>query len=311
MQLRLSFWLTFISLVAGLTLATPVAAQTYTSIDYPGAVKTIATGINSAGTIVGDFCFICKNNERVHGYILNQGAFTQIDFPGSVLTRPLGINDAGDIVGYSRKTTNGTDHGFLLSGGTFTAIDFPGATQTHAIGIDTAGEIFGSYCIGGNSCYGTGSKVLRNAHGFRLSGGIFTTIDFPGSIVTELWGQDSAGQIAGRYQDASGVFHAFLLSNGSFTSIDFPGAAETATEWISFVGGINASGDIASTYCTSEPCLNPSSNFHSFLLSAGTYTTIDFPVAAVTIAAGVNSSEDVVGGYFDSSGGIHGFLRTP
>lgn len=294
------------SLLLGFLPSTPAAAQTYATIDYPGACNTIATAINAAGTIVGDFAPTCKVPETVHGYILSQGTFTQFDFPGSTMTRPLGINDFGDIVGYYRNSKQGKDRGFLLSGGTYTAIDVPGASQAHAIGIDSTGTIFGSYCIGGNSCY-----PIKSLHGFMLSGGLFTTIDFPGALSTELWSRDRAGQIAGRYQDASGAFHAFLLSNGTFTSIDFPGAAETATEWISLVGGLNASGDIASTYCTSEPCVNPSSNFHSFLLSAGTYTTIDFPGATVTIAAGVNSSVEVVGGFFASSGGIHGFLRVP
>jgi uncharacterized membrane protein len=308
MRSRFSLYLTIIGLLSGLALSTPATTQTYTPIDYPGAVKTVATGINTGGTIVGDFCIVCKNNERVDGYILSQGAFTQIDFPGSVFTRPLGINDAGSVVGYHRKTTSGTDHGFLLSGTNWFAIDFPGASQTHAIGIDRAGDIFGGYCSGGNSCYAPGKAV----HGYMLSGGIFTTIDFPGAIFTEVWNTDRAGQIAGRYQDASGLFHVFLLSNGGFTSIDFPGAAETAPGSYSLVGGINAGGDIASTYCAAEPCGNPSSSVHGFLLSEGVYTPIDFPGAIATLAAGVNSSDDVVGVYFDSvGGGIHGFLRTP
>lgn len=299
-------------LLLGLLLSMPATGQTYTTIDYPGAIRTIATGINSFGTIVGDFCSICKDNgiidKEVHGYMLNQGAFTQIDVPGSDFTRPLGINDAGAIVGYYRKTLNGKDHGYLLSGGTFTAIDFPGASQTHAIGIDSAGDIFGSYCSGGNSCY---NSIAKSVHGFQQSGGVFTTIDVPGATYTELWGQDSAGQIAGRYQDASGIFHAFLLINGNLTSVDFPGAAETAPGFWSFAGGFNANGDIASGYCTAEPCANLTPNDHGFLLSGGLYTTIDFPGAVLTTAFGLNSLGDVVGGYFDTSGGIHGFLRTP
>lgn len=310
MRSRFSIYLTIIGLLLGLALGAPATAQTYTPIDFPGAVETIATGINTAGTIVGDFCVICKNGfEILHGYILRQGTFTQIDFPGAGSTRPLGINDGGSIVGYYWfPNQNSKTHGFLFSGGVFTAIDYPGADQTHAIGIDRAGEIFGGYCIGGNSCYAPGNSV----HGYRLSGGVFTTIDFPGAIFTEVWNTDRAGQIAGRYQDASGVFHVFLLSNGSFTSIDFPGAAETAPGWYSLVGGINAGGDIASIYCAAQPCGNPSPSVHGFVISEGVYTPIDFPSVTATLAAGVNSSDDVVGVYFDSvGGGVHGFLRVP
>jgi uncharacterized membrane protein len=295
-----------ISLLLGLALSTTATGQSYTTIDYPGACGTIATAINSAGTIVGDFGFSCKTPEVIHGYILSQGAFTRIDYPGATSTRPLGINGSGDIVGWYRNSKGGKDRGFLFSGGVFTPIDFPGASQTHAIGIDSVGNIFGSYCIGGNSCY-----PIDALHGFMLSRGVYTTIDVPGALLTEVWGHDRAGQIAGRYQDANGLFHAFLLSNGSFSSIDFPGAAETAPGWYSFTGGINANGDIATTYCTAEPCANPSSSTHGFSLIGNVYTTIDFPAATVTIAGALNSSDNVVGPYHNASGSWHGFLYTP
>lgn len=314
MRSRFSLYVAIGGLLSSLALSMPATAQTYTSINYPGAVKTIATSINTGGTIVGDFCVICKNGfEVLHGYILSQGKFTQIDFPGAESTRPLGINDADSIVGYywfpNQNTNNGKTHGFVFSGGIFSSIDFPGASQTRAIGIDRAGDVFGGYCSSGASCYAPGEAV----HGYMLiSGSIFTTIDFPGAIFTEVWGRDSAGRIAGRYQDASGLFHVFLLNNGSFSSIDFPGAAETAPGWYSLAGGINAGGDIASIYCAAEPCANPSPNVHGFLLSEGVYTTIDFPGAIATLCCGVNSSDALVGPYFDSvGGGIHGFLRVP
>jgi hypothetical protein len=56
--------------------------------------------------------------------------------------------------------------------GTFTAIDFPGAPSTLAWGINNSGDIVGSYMLGNIS------------HGFRLSGGQFVTIDYPGAIHT-------------------------------------------------------------------------------------------------------------------------------
>jgi uncharacterized membrane protein len=295
------------SLLLGFLLSIPASGQTFTSIDYPGAAWTIATGVNFKGTIVGDFCTICKPHEVVRGYILSQGMFTEIDFPGAAFTRPLGINDDGDIVGFYRDNPTSQDHGFLLSGGSFSSIDFPGASQTHAIGIDLAGDIFGGYCSGGNACYTPG----ENVHGFRLSGGIFTTIDFPGAIFTEAWRQDRAGQIAGRYQDANGVFHIFLLNNGSFTSIDFPGAAETAPSWYAAVGGFNAGGDIASVYCTAEPCTNPSPSGHSFLLKNGQFTSFDPPSSLGSEATGINSIDEIVGIDVGEDGRFHGYLRTP
>lgn len=255
------------------------AGPTFTTIDFPGSPATLAADINDSGQIVG---------EHLYGNL-------------------LGINDAGEIVGLYRDSKQGKDHGFLLSGSTFTSIDFPGADQTHAIGIDSADRIFGSYCIGGNACYNPGESV----HGFTLSGGTFTTIDFPGAISTEVWGQDRGGQIAGRYQDANGVFHIFLLSSGSFVSIDFPGAAETAPSFYSADGGFNAGGDISSSYCSAEPCANPSPSVHSFLLKDGQFVPFDPPGTPGSFALGMNSIDEIVGAYVGQDGHYHGYLWTP
>lgn len=307
-----------IALILGVVLPTVIlfsvtrkvraAGPTFTTIDFPGAPRTIATGINFAGTIVGDFCFICKSFEDLHGYVLTQGTFTEIDFPDAAWTRPLGINDVGNIVGVFRDSKNGMDHGFLLNGGTFTSIDFPGADQTTALGIDRDGRIVGAYCIGGNSCYAAG----QNVHGYLLAGGLFTTIDFPGAVFSELAGI-TGGQIIGRYAAADGIFHLFLLTNGTFTSIDFPGAAETApfVAAPSGAGGINAAGEIVSSYCSATPCTLASGTVHGFILSRGTSTSFDFPGALTTGGFGINSFGDIVGGYITPNGGIHGYLRSP
>src|SRR5262249_61607269 len=45
-------------------------------------------------------------------------------------------------------------------------------------------------------------------------------------------------------------------------------------------------------------------------LTAATFTTIDFPGATATFVAGINTQGDMVGYYYDSAGGEHGFLLT-
>ena len=82
----------------------------------------------------------------------------------------------------------------------------------------------------------------------------------------------------------------------SFTAIDFPGAAETE------VLGINPKGDIVGVYSIGDV-------LHGFLLSGGTFSTIDvpFPGTTVTRAAGINPKGDIVGIY-RSAGVQHGFL---
>jgi hypothetical protein len=54
--------------------------------------------------------------------------------------------------------------------------------------------------------------------------------------------------------------------------------------------------------------LRSSGNGHGFLLSNGTFTTIDFPGVTFTVAESITPQGDIVGFYEDSSGNDHGFL---
>jgi uncharacterized membrane protein len=91
--------------------------------------------------------------------------------------------------------------------------------------------------------------------------------------------------------------------SAEFTLIDVPGATET------HAFGVNPLGEIVGFYFDS------SFFEHGFLLSNGTFTTIDAPAALLppppsnngTAATGINSQGEIVGSYFDSTG-AHGFL---
>ena len=174
------------------------------AIDVPGALATLAGGINGTGQIVGMYC----------------NATT------------CSLNYAAD------------SNGFLLDhiGGTFTTIAFPGAIGTAASAINDSGQIVGIYeaCQTPNS----GSEVLRlpctfvQPHGFLLSGGTYTTIDPPDSTNTLVGAINNSGAIAGTYADASNKSHGFLLKAGFFTIVDYPGATGTA------ITGVNDHGEI-------------------------------------------------------------------
>src|SRR5215467_5521460 len=56
----------------------------------------------------------------------------------------------------------------------------------------------------------------------------FTTIDYPGAVLTAADDINASGQVCGWYIDVSGVFHGFLLSGGAYASITFPGAGHTS-----------------------------------------------------------------------------------
>ena len=280
------------------------SGATFTTIDFPGAVASVGTDINDSGQIVGEYTFSGLGDRQ--RFLLSNGVFTSITFPGASFTRAVGINRYGDIVGdYIITNGNGSpsghDFGYLLRGGVFTSIRFPNSDSTVPAGINASGDIVGWYL----------DKV--GMHGFLLSGGVYTPIDFPGAAAfTQVWKINDVREIVGRYEGTSdNKLHMFVLSNGSFTSVsDVPGAFETA---VIEDGGLNSAGDIVSQYCSSKPCSLSTGvgDLHGFQLNGGVYTTIDFPGATETLAFGVNSSDDVVGVYKDTSGRFHGYLRTP
>src|SRR5260370_32578720 len=70
-------------------------------------------------------------------------------------------------------------------------VDLPGVTLTQALGINAEGDIVGRYQIG------------SAGHGFLLSEGTITTIDYPGGIsgTTQAHGINSEGNVIGLYTD--------------------------------------------------------------------------------------------------------------
>jgi hypothetical protein len=112
-----------------------------TTIDVPGAVGTVAWGINDTGQSVGDFY---DAFELEHGFMDMGGNFTTIDVPGAFGTYATGITD-GQIVG-SFYNLSGVHHGFVDAGDSFITIDVPGAICCNITdGINNGGQIVGTF----------------------------------------------------------------------------------------------------------------------------------------------------------------------
>ena len=114
----------------GVALATSSIAwaQTYTTVDYPGAVATTLNGgPDPQGTSVGSWTDAAG---VTHGFTLTKkGVFTSFDPPGSTLTTPNFISPQGTIVG-AYNDAGSVSHGFILTGGKYTTLDFAGAAGT-------------------------------------------------------------------------------------------------------------------------------------------------------------------------------------
>ncbi len=192
---------------------------------------TRCLGINTPGTVVGDFFNVAEN--RFHGYFLSGGAFRQFDVGPTVSTSLVGINLAGNFVGTFGSIAQPNQAFINISGSTI-VIAIPGAHDSNGDGINAQNEVVGSYSDSG--------LVL---HGFfrTAAGALKFPIDFPGSTATALNGINNGDAIVGNHTDSTGGVHGLLLHKpNTFVSFDYPGAVATS------FNGINNAGHISGRY---------------------------------------------------------------
>ncbi|MGB8768484.1 MAG: hypothetical protein WCC92_02645 [Candidatus Korobacteraceae bacterium] len=271
-------------------------AQSYTTVDYPGATATTLNGgPNPQGTAVGTWT---DSSGVAHGLTYNNNAkrFTSFDPPGSVGTTPNFITPEGVIVG-SYLDSAGVLHGFTLTNGHYQTVNYPGAAGTSLDGINPLGEIVGFECE---------DQTCTNFHSFTRSvTGRFTSFDPPGAAISEPATINLLGVIVGGWwtvaPPANPNLHGYMLFNGRYTTIDFPGTTSGT-----FCGGNNLQNDIVGQWIDSGGAV------HSFLLKNGHYTSFDPPGATGgDVATGINVFDVIVGLYVDSAGKEHGYVRTP
>lgn len=219
---------------------------------------------------------------------------------------------------------------FLFSNGAYKVINVPGANRdtTVAQDINNRGEIVGTF------------SDSTGTHGFLDVNGVFTRIDFPGSMFTEAYGINNSGQIVGVVQGALGTApQGYLDDNGVFSTVNYPGATSTGAIGINNVGqisgsasfrhvpeagfiaangsygkivlpfsnsfseghGINDSGQVVGVYFDAQP--------NGFLDSNGVFSTVDVPGASGTYSYGINDSGQIVGRFLEGDR-FHGFLDT-
>lgn len=272
-------------LFVGVTLAratgAPVALST---LDFPGARATLAYGINANGDVVGTYV---DQNFKNHGFLLTAGQYSSIDPPGSLFTEARGINEDGDIVG-DFVASDGNLHGFFLGPDGFKDISVPGHLNTIPVKISSEGVIVG--CFHDTDTMGTMHGWVRNedsltayptpasmhngitprgdvagfftdlmtmqTHGYIISKGATTQLDFPGSLATRVWDLNPRREAVGFYLDpTTHVFRGFRYRKGQFTPIDIPSARNTRPF------GINPEGDIVGAYA------DQNGKTHGFVLS--------------------------------------------
>lgn len=299
--------------IACMLLAVPASAdqsETTTTIDVPGAVVTVASGINRDGVITGWYCRqLPCNAANTRGFLLSDGVFTYIDVPNSpdrpaIGTQPRYISPQGVVIGAYFTLQDGSSiaaprfRGFAWYGGSLTYFDAPdwiydNPSSPHSIiprAINARGHIVG--CIHDRD-------QMNSMHGFELSDGQFTKFG-PNTMHS---GITDSGEIVGLDFTSAEGYH--IDKFGNVERLVMPGADQT------YAWDINSRGTIVGIAWT-----NGSTVQHAFLRSKhGFYRSIDPAGALAAQAFGINSDGDVVGSYRDAAGPqcattacMHGFL---
>lgn len=238
----------------------------FSTINVPGSIWTVASGINSSGQIVGWF-------STGSGFLDTNGSFSIISFADSTIN-PWGINSSGKVVG-TYFPSNAANLGFSYFNGSFSCC-FHGIYDAYQgvslTGINDRGQIVGS---------GYDDNAGRRVN-FLDTNGSFSTINAPG----DLLGVNNQDQFVGIYH-SGGQALGFLDTNGVITTISVPGSIATEAH------SINNFGQIVGTYWTSS---GEQLGF-KYNDSTGVFSTISAPGSDLTVVYGINDLDQIVG-YF-------------
>jgi len=211
--------------------------------------------------------------------------YQTFQYPGASHTTANGINQWGTIVGQVDDLAVSNEFGFIrYSHGQSQQITMPGAVSTRLFRRNAGGASVGTYI-----------DSSGQGHGLLLSGGKFSTIDYPGAS-TELRGINKWGTIVGFYINSSGHAVGFKRwTNGSFSIIQFPGQSDT------FPSAISDSGVIVGWVGAGAP----PGGARGFVLANGKYLYVDDPnsTARQTVLYDINANGVIVGTGWNSAVG--------
>jgi len=200
------------------------SANTTSQIAYPGAVSTLATGVNTNGFVSG----VWEDGTAQHGFTLLGGTFTSFDPPGSTVTYAQGVTGTNGVYGtYSGATSVYT--GFLLNGTTYTTLSYPGAAGTIVTGENDTGLVTGYY-------YDSADTV----HAFAWQNGTFSQPPLTGGVQSVATGVNNSGEIAGYSANSDSVTAAFIWQPSTNKLITVAAPAGTTNIVVEAINDTNA-----------------------------------------------------------------------
>jgi hypothetical protein len=224
--------------------------------------------------------------------------FFGFDFTGATSSILTGVNNSVNnqmtMVGYAQAAPSSPigiqmDFSFdPVSGATTIAnlqqVYFPGSQFTVPTKVNDARQIVGLYL-----------DSSGKQHGFLLSKGRYSTIDYPGAISTEALAVNNwpIPAIAGDYTDTAGRVHGFVSIGGLFLPVNAAFAANLS------VTGVNDLGEMAGIYDLGGPLGTAQTfGFHGFaslLTPLNCPNTSTDPTTTSTLLHSLNNKGEIAG----------------
>lgn len=176
---------------SGSFIAFTYAKGKFTTIAFPKAIDTEATGINDKGDVVGIYF---DTAGAQHGFSKIGSKYKSIDVKGETSADAWGINNAGQITVYATNSAGDYDS-FLLTGTKFKNINNPkakGGLGTIVHTPSNVGDIDGTY-------YNSAGTEM----GWLLHKGKYYDVVDPGGV-SRADGLNDKSELVGRY--GSGTF---------------------------------------------------------------------------------------------------------
>jgi hypothetical protein len=104
-------------------------------------------------------------------------SFVSVDYPGAATTEVLDSNGTTDVGIFIVDPATPVTQSFTHSANEYQILNMPGSTGTLLVGINSLGVMAGAY-----------NDSSNNLHGFVDNAGVITTVDFPGSTQTAVFG---------------------------------------------------------------------------------------------------------------------------
>jgi hypothetical protein len=283
----------------GLVAAAPAMAMaTGTLYQLPlvsGSTETIAFGVTNSQTVTG---FWLNSSAIENGFVgpADGSAYTTFNDDPTGGTQPRGLNKKGYITGIDDVSSgNPVDYiPYVRSpDGTITDVTMDGTALNYLVqGINKKSIFTGSYENTSGEIFGYTGKDAEYKKGITLPG--ITTIAVAGR------GINDSGDLAGWYEDSSGVQHGFVLIGKKATTVDDPGGTTN-------VEGINNMGEASGLYT------DTSGNRHGFTYDIKKKKFTELTVSGSTYVEvwGLNDKGVVAIDGENSSGVFVGYLYCP